>query len=158
MMTADSLNQGKQPSSLEDQIKDTERKRLIHEWKVNAQADKLVQDIHQQITAPGTLLLACGIGFIIGELSKRQAPKSKSPGTAKKTPLKAAMSFITSAHTLYSALPLTWLIKSFYQPDASGQSPQRQAYPVTASERAAKSQDRRRRPIVPPANPDQIRS
>jgi hypothetical protein len=156
MMTADSLNQGKQPSSLEDQIKDTERKRLIHEWKVNAQADKLVQDIHQQITAPGTLLLACGIGFIIGELSKRQAPKSKSPETAKKTPLKAAMSFITSAHTLYSALPLTWLIKSFYQPDASGQSPQ--PHPVTASERAAKSRDRRRSPIVPRANPNQNRS
>lgn len=150
MIIADSLNSEKQPSSLKDEIKDTERHRLIHEWKLSAQADKLVQDIHQQITAPGTLLLACGIGFIIGELSKRRpAPKSDRTG-GKKSPFKAAISFITSAHTLYSALPLSWLIKSFYRPDSSGQPSQKQVHPAMASERTAPSQDRRKKPIVPP--------
>lgn len=149
MMRADSLTEEKQPSSLEDEIKDTERDRLIREWKVNAHADKLVQDIHQEITAPGSLLLACGIGFILGELSKRrQAPKSDR--TDKKSFLKAAMGFITSTHTLYSALPLSWLIKLFYRQDASGKSSQKQAHTAMASERSAGSQDRRRRPTVPP--------
>jgi hypothetical protein len=149
MMTANSLNHRK-PLSLADQIKDTERKRLIREQKISVQADKLFQKIQQEITAPGSLLLACGIGFIMGEFTKRRTPKFRGATTAQKSPLKVAMSLITSAHTLYSALPLTLLIKSFYQSDASGQSLQAQTHPAVASERAAKSQDRRRRPIVPP--------
>lgn len=148
MMRADSLTEEKQPSSLEDEIKDTERDRLIREWKVNAHADKLVQDIHQEITAPGSMLLACGIGFILGELSKRrQAPKSDR--TDKKSFLKAAMSFITSTHTMYSALPLSWLIKFFYRQNASGKSSQKQVHPTMASGWSAGSQDRRR-PTAPP--------
>ncbi|WP_292435298.1 hypothetical protein [Methylobacter sp.] len=150
MTAADSLNQRKS-SSLADQIKDTERKRLIHKRKISMQVDKLVQDIHQEITAPGSLLLAGGIGFIVGELTKRsQAPKLRGATTAQTSPLKVATSLITSAHTLYSALPLTLLIKSLYQSDAPGQSLQPQTRPVMASERAAKSRDRRKRSIVPP--------
>jgi hypothetical protein len=146
MMTANHLGQNK-TSSLTDQIKDTERKRLIHEHKVSVQAEKLLQDIHQEITAPGTLLLAGGIGFILGEFTKRQAPKPGAPKTA--APLKTVKSLISTANTLYSALPITWLIKSFYQSNASGKSSQRRAQPLTPSEWAAKSNDRRR-PVVPP--------
>jgi hypothetical protein len=144
-MATNFLHPGK--SSLADQIKDTERKRLIRQRKVSVQADKLVQDIYQEITAPGSLLVACGVGFIMGELTKCQAPKFR--GTAKTTPLNTAMSFITSAHTLYSALPLTLLIKSLYQSDSSDKSLHTQAQPTMASERAATSHDRRRS-IVPP--------
>lgn len=143
MTAADSLNQRKS-SSLADQIKDTERKRLIHKRKISMQVDKLVQDVHQEITAPGSLLLASGIGYIIGELTKRnKAPKLRGATTAQ-SPLKVAMNLITSAHTLYSALPLTLMIKSLYQSDAPGQSLQPQ------TRHAAKSQDRRKSPIVPP--------
>lgn len=150
MTAADSLNQRKS-SSLADQIKDTERNRLIHKRKVSLQADKLVQDIHQEITAPGSLLLAGGIGFIIGELTKRnQVPKLRGATTAQTSPLKVAVNLITSAHTLYSALPLTLMIKSLYQSDAPDQSLQPQTRQAVASERTAKSQDRRKRPIVPP--------
>lgn len=151
-MTDNSVNHEK-PSSLADQIKHTERMRLIRQQKVSIQADKLAQDIYQEITAPGSLLLACGIGFIMGEFTKRQAPKLRGATgstTAKTTPLKSAMSLMTSAHTLYSALPLTLLIKSFYKSDASGQSLQAQSHPTMASERTAKSQDRRKRPVVSP--------
>jgi hypothetical protein len=80
------------------------------------------------MTAPATLLLAGGIGFIIGELTKRQPPKS--PGTADKShaaeisPLTTALNLISSVHTLYMALPIAWMMKSFHHRDTVRSSAQ----------------------------------
>jgi hypothetical protein len=111
----------KKATSLEDQIRDTERHRELHQRKLHLQADKLAQDIQQEITDPGSLLLACGIGFIMGEITKRQAPKTA--GKRETSPLKTAMTLMNSAQTLYAALPLTWLIKSLTEPEASSRKP-----------------------------------
>lgn len=107
--------------SLTAQIRDAERRVLIRQEVVGVRADTLVRKIHQQMTSPSTLLLAGGIGFIIGEITKRQSPNIR--GAAGTTPLSSALNLVTSVHTLYRALPLVWLMKSFRQPGStSGQT------------------------------------
>jgi len=124
--------------SLAAQIRDAERQVLKRQQEVSVRAFTLIQKIHQQMTAPATLLLAGGIGFIIGELTKRQTTNSRGnadkPRTAETTPLRTALNLMTSFHTLYTALPIAWMIKSFNQPGASGrQAPKRQSKPVPAA-------------------------
>ncbi|MGR8981498.1 MAG: hypothetical protein ACU84H_15610 [Gammaproteobacteria bacterium] len=75
------------------------------------------------MTAPATLLLAGGIGFILGEITKRQPPRFR--GAAGTTPISSALNLVTSVHTLFRALPLVWLMKSFRQPGSTpGQTPE----------------------------------
>jgi hypothetical protein len=127
-MMADYLLNRSKPKSLTAQIRDAERQVLNRQRRVGVSAATLVRKIHQQMTAPATLLLAGGIGFIIGELTKRQPPKS--PGTADKpradepSPLTTALNLITSIRTLYMALPIAWMMKSFHQPGAVRSSTQ----------------------------------
>ena len=121
------------PKSLATHIREAERQVLIRQRCVDVRAATLVRTIHRQLTAPATLLLAGGVGFIIGELTKRQAynshdiaGKPRVAGTS--SPLRIALNLMTSVHTLYTALPIAWIIKSFHQP--------RGAYPSNqASER-----------------------
>ena len=105
--------------SLKAQIGAVERKLLNRHQRVGVRTATLVRNIHQQVTAPATLLLAGGIGFILGELTQRQTTKSRGAAdkvrTPETTPLRTALNLMTSIHTLYSALPLAWLMKSFYQ-------------------------------------------
>jgi len=124
------------PKSLTAQINAAERQVLNRQQEVGIRTTTLVRKIHQQMTAPATLLLAGGIGFIIGELTKRQTSK-KRPGTIGKpqatenSPLRIALNLITSARTLYTALPLVWMMKSYRQPGASGQTPAPYSQPMT---------------------------
>ncbi|MDP3589519.1 MAG: hypothetical protein Q8R54_03160 [Methylobacter sp.] len=116
------------PKSLTAQINAAERQLLNRQQEVGIRTATLVRKIHQQMTAPATLLLAGGIGFIIGELTKRQTSK-KLPGSVEKaqvaenSPLRIALNLLTSARTLYTALPLAWMMKSYFQPGESGQIP-----------------------------------
>jgi len=134
--------------SLTAQINAAERQVLNRQQEVGICTTTLVRKIHQQMTAPATLLLAGGIGFIIGELTKRQTSK-KRPGTGDKpqatetSPLRIALNLITSARTLYTALPLVWMMKSYRQPDASGQTPAPYSQPM-ATPSAAHSRRRSR--------------
>jgi hypothetical protein len=90
---------------------------------VGVSAASLVRKIPTNDRA-GNLLLAVGIGFIIGELTKRQP--TKSPGTANKpraaSPFTTALNLITSVRTLYMALPIAWMMKSIHQPSTVGSS------------------------------------
>ena len=120
--------------SLTAQIRDAEQQILIRQRGVGVRAATLIKKIHQQMTAPSTLLLTVGIGFIIGELTKRQTPNNL--GTADKqraigtSPLRTALNLLISVHTLYTALPIAWMMKSFHQPESSGrQATERQARP-----------------------------
>ncbi|MFZ2168541.1 MAG: hypothetical protein WAW61_02775 [Methylococcaceae bacterium] len=123
------------PKSLVAQIRDAERQVLNRRQEVGVRASTLIQKIHQQMTAPATLLLAGGIGFIIGELTKRHPPNNRGTTgksrTAETSPLTTALNLITSVRTLYMALPIAWIMKSFKQPGASGrQAPKWQSQPV----------------------------
>ncbi|MGZ8183022.1 MAG: hypothetical protein ACXWT1_13775 [Methylobacter sp.] len=127
------------PKSLTAQINAAEQQVMNRQQKVGIRTTALVRNIHHQMTASATLLLSAGIGFIIGELTK-QRPASKFRSTADKahaaetTPLKIALNLMTSARTLYTALPLVWMMKSYFQPDASSQAPKYQFHPMAASD------------------------
>lgn len=134
---------------LTDQIKDAERQVLKRQQVLDLRTTKLVQKIYQQLTDPASLLLAGGIGFIIGEITKRQPAKvrstvDKAQSTEKSTetsPLRTALNLLTSAQTLYTALPLAWIMKSRYRPGTSAQAPKQKPHPVPTS---GATQNRRR--------------
>ena len=119
------------PKTLTVQIRDTERQLLSRQQEIDIRTAKLIRKIHRQLTTPTTLLLAGGIGFIIGELTKRHPPKSRSsalmPYTAGASPLRIALNLITSARTLYTALPIAWMMKSYYQQEVPDKIPTRQS-------------------------------
>jgi len=148
-MIKDYLLKRNKPKSLRAQIKAAERELLNRQRRVGVRTATLVRNIHQQVTAPATLLLAGGIGFILGELTQRQTTKSRGVAdkvrTTETTPLRTALNLMTSIHTLYTALPLAWLMKSFYQPDLSGQTSERQFQPMTSAPNATDSRRRSRR-------------
>jgi len=128
--------------SLTAKIREAEQQLLIRQREVGVRTDTLIKKIHRQMTAPSTLLLTVGIGFILGELTKRQtagnhgvAGKQSSTGAS---PLRIALNFLSTAHTLYAAMPIAWRIKYFRQPRASD----RQAQPVPAASGAARNRRR----------------
>lgn len=132
--------------SLTAQIRDAEQQVLIRQRGVGIRAAMLVRKIHQQMTSPATLLLAGGIGFIIGELTKRQTPKFSSTAdksrAAETSPLRTALNLITSVRTLYMALPIAWMMKSFHQQGAVGSSPRMAVSPGSDSFRCSHRRSR----------------
>jgi hypothetical protein len=125
---------------LEDQIEDAQWQVVKHHQAVDYRTSVLVRNIYRQLTDPSSLLLAGGIGFIIGELTKRQPSSSrgtadKAHGTRTETtsPLKVALNLLTSAQTLYTALPLAWLVKSRRQPGTSTQAAKTKSHAVPTS-------------------------
>jgi hypothetical protein len=130
------------PQSLNAQIKDVERQIANRQRKVDACAVVLVDKIQQQlqqelVVTPATLLLAGGIGFILGELTQYPSHKihntAHKRGAAETSPLKTALNLITSARTLYAVLPLAWLMQSRYQTRASSQMPKQRRTPDECS-------------------------
>ena len=125
-------------TSLTAQIRDAEQKILIRHRRVGVRATTLIKKVHQEMTAPSTLLLAGGIGFIVGELTKSQTTSSpdatNKQSTVQISPLKTALNLITLTHSLYIALPVSWKSKLFHQLCASGrQAPERQNQPTSAA-------------------------
>jgi hypothetical protein len=125
-------------TSLTAQIRDAEQKILIRHRGAGVRATILIKKIHKEMTAPSTLMLAGGIGFIIGELTKRQTTNSpdatNKQSTVQISPLKTALNLITLTHSLYIALPVSWKSKLFYQLCASGrQTPERQNQPTSTA-------------------------
>ncbi|WP_340123018.1 hypothetical protein [Methylobacter svalbardensis] len=121
------------PKTLAVQIRDTERQLLSRQQGIDIRTATLIRKIHRQLAAPATLLLAGGIGFIIGELTKRHPPKSRSsvvkPQTVGTSPLRVVLNLIASARTLYTGLSIAWMMKSYYQQEAPGKIPIRQSRP-----------------------------
>jgi hypothetical protein len=108
--------------SLNAQIRYAERQLATRRQLVGNRAKSLLGNIYKQMTAPATLVLASGIGFIAGELSNCPPPRpAPSPGPAENSQaatgmhLRSALSVLLSAHTLYNALPIAWLMKRFQQ-------------------------------------------
>ncbi|QSA97745.1 hypothetical protein [Methylococcus sp. EFPC2] len=113
------------------QIRDAERQVMYRRQAVGDRYATLVQTTHQQMTAPASLLLAAGIGFIIGELTRRQSTSlriaaDKAPAT-ETTPLTSALNLFTTVRTLYMALPLAWLMKLLRSLGAPGPAPEPQS-------------------------------
>jgi hypothetical protein len=102
-MTANTFFKHSKFKTLTDQIKDAERKVLNHRQGLKVNTAQFIGHIRRQMTAPTTLLLAGGVGFILAEVTKRQN------GTAQISPLTTALNLMISAHALYTAVLLAWL-------------------------------------------------
>jgi len=107
----------KNSKSLNAQIKDAEQQLLLRRQSISLGGDKLMNDIHRQMTAPASLILAGSIGFVSGELSRCPTAKlsntSGEPLLLEAQDLKTALSLIISTYTLYNALPRDWLRRRF---------------------------------------------
>jgi hypothetical protein len=123
MKTGKNNNHGKENlAALNARIEETEQR--IMDWQriVHVRTDVLVKDLRHEMTLPTTLLLAGEVGFIVGELTKRPAKKERPTGAKSdvdERPLKKAMNFMSVAHNLYQALPLVWIMDTFFPEDAS---------------------------------------
>jgi hypothetical protein len=129
--------------SLKAEIRNAEQQIVIRQRGISVRSTTLVRKIHQQITAPATLLLAGGIGFIIGELTRRRSSSNHGVSGKQRTkgssPLRSALNLLTSIHTLYMALPTAWKVRFFHASTTPGrQAPERQAQQVTSAFCAAK--------------------
>ena len=108
------LNRNKS-RSLTAQIRATEQQICQRQQVIPILGDSLVRKIRQQLTAPTSLLLASGIGFLFGELTQRSPPQASAttdkPTAAETSALSTALNFIGTARTLYMALPIAWMLK-----------------------------------------------
>ena len=123
---------------LTTQIRDAERQIVIRQDRIGVCTTMLVEKLHQQMTAPTTLWLAGSFGFILGELTRRQSKKvSGTPGTTNKSravqtsPIITALKLLTSIQTIYTALPIAWMLRTFHKSRTSPKSSKRQSQPVT---------------------------
>lgn len=108
--------------TLAEQIKAVEHRIMSRQQGVHVRTDILVKDLHRQMTLPSTLLLAGGIGFIVGELTKRPPKKERrfaARTDADVTPLKKAVNFMSLLRSFYQALPLVWIMDVLFPEDAS---------------------------------------
>ena len=138
---------------LTDQIKNAEWLVLTRQQVIDFRTSVLVRKLCRQMTEPSSLLLAGGIGFIMGEITKRQPAKARGAaakvGSSEISPLKVALNLLTSVRTLYTALPIAWIMKSRYKPGASAPTSQQKFQSVPVSE-AAHNRRRRRDDRSPP--------
>ena len=138
------LSNLRKSKSLTAQIREAEQQIVIRQRKVGVRASTLIKKIHQGITAPSILLLAVGIGFILGELTSRQTARNRGVAGKQSTtgisPLRTTLNLITSVHTLYMALPIAWKVRIFNPSAKRGrQATERQAQPVPAASGAARN-------------------
>lgn len=68
--------------SLASQIADTEQRILERRRTVSTRQVYLEQRIRYQLTSPTVLLLAGGIGFVVGELLRGEPPSTDDPTAA----------------------------------------------------------------------------
>ncbi len=95
--------------SLASQINSTEQAIKHRQHGVANRMITLSRTVHQALIAPGTLLLAGGVGFITGELTA--CPSNKLSTQNSQSPLSIALQLVISAHSLYAALPIPLMMK-----------------------------------------------
>ncbi len=105
-------------NSLTAKIRDAEQQLVIRQRGVSVRTGALIKNIHRQMTAPSTLLMTVGIGFILGELTKPRLSGNHGVSSKQHTngssPLRSALNLVTSMHTLYMALPVAWKVRIFH--------------------------------------------
>jgi hypothetical protein len=98
-------------ASLTAQIRDAERRLQNRRRLLGVRGVVLRRTLHQWMTDPTVLLWAGGIGFLIGELTHRHAPKpqgsdpSPNPGHPLFDTARTVITLVTLARPLFSALP-----------------------------------------------------
>lgn len=95
--------------SLTVQIRDAELQVLERRRMFIRCADTVLQKTQQQMTAPSNLLLACGIGFILSELTK-----SKFSESHKKTETSRATETVDISRLFTTTLNIMTSINALY--------------------------------------------
>ena len=116
---------------------------MIRQRGVGVRTGALINKMHRQMTAPSTLLMTVGIGFILGELTKPRSSGNHGVSSKQRTngssPLRTALNLLTSMHTLYMALPIAWKARIFHPSAKPGRpATERQARQVKSASCAAK--------------------
>jgi len=73
------VRQQSNPAPLPIQVAQAERRLLYRRRMVGLRASRLRQNLHTHSTSPTVLLLAGGLGFVVGQLKDRQAADVKRP-------------------------------------------------------------------------------
>ncbi|HRC73311.1 MAG TPA: hypothetical protein PK880_12385 [Candidatus Competibacter sp.] len=91
--------------SLAEKIADTENRISERRRLLVARRTFVAQRIREQVTSPAILLLAGGVGFIVGELtrSKRQAPADEKAGPAASPLLQAVGNVVELVRPIFLA-------------------------------------------------------
>lgn len=110
-MTTDLRSPSPRTAALAVQISEAERRLRNRRRLVRVRGATLGRTLHQRMTAPAMLLLAGGLGFLMGELTRRQTPQSRgmdrSPDSGHPF-FETALNLIKLVHwaqTLFSVLP-----------------------------------------------------
>jgi len=129
MMATDTRQRSK-PAPLTAQVTQAERRLLYRRRMVGFRASRLQSDLRKQLTAPGTLLVAVGVGFAIGHLQKRHNPAAdRDDGSSHNKLLGLAFKVLSWAPVLFrpppaaameSSSPSAW---SSQLPEAAGPLP-----------------------------------
>lgn len=114
------------PTSLSARIKDADQQVLNRKRKIGIGTAALTRKMREQMVAPTSFIFAAGIGFLLGEITKREPSKTHgttdNPHIDEVSPLRTALSLVTSIQTLYTALPIAWIINTFNQRGTSNQA------------------------------------
>lgn len=136
--------------SLDAQISHAERQLAERRRSIKTDGAVLLSSLRKQMTAPASLLLAGGIGFVAGELSHCPARARSAPTSVRtdrsevptRSYLSAALSLLLSAHAVYKALPIAWLAKHLHSSRIRTSAALRRArrsMPTTAPDKLASS-------------------
>ena len=112
-MTTDLRNPSPRTAALAVQISEAERRLRNRRRLVQIRGAALRQMLHQRMTSPTMLLLAGGLGFLMGELTRRPTPQSRGTDRSPDSGypfFETVLNFIklaTWARALFAALPGT---------------------------------------------------
>src|SRR4030095_8591803 len=79
VLMALSIRQRSGPAPLTVQVTQAERRLLYHRRMLGFRASRLSQNLRRQLASPTVLLLAGGLGFVTGQLKKRDADDAERP-------------------------------------------------------------------------------
>jgi hypothetical protein len=113
-MTESYLLRRRRIVTLTTQIAEVEQRVLNRKISVSLHSNLLVRKFYRQLTSPRAFLMSSIIGFIFGELTK-SSDSARTSKSAQLSPLTTALNLIISLRTIYMALPITWILKSFKQ-------------------------------------------
>lgn len=94
--------------TLSAQIRAAEQRVSNRQRQIGIHAAAITEKVERQLSTPPNLLLAGGIGFILGEITQKAPIATSKNGTAATaaTPLKTAMNLFASLQSVYAFLPL----------------------------------------------------
>ncbi|MGJ0485221.1 MAG: hypothetical protein ACR65R_11950 [Methylomicrobium sp.] len=109
--------------TIASQIEEAEHRIMLRQYRAHIHADRLLKDLQKEMTSATTLVLASEVGFILGELTKRPVKSERKTASQggnhtshadEVSPLKEALDLGSLLAAIYQAVPLAWIVDTFY--------------------------------------------